>query len=110
MSSPSHICPQCGIPLASNEIFCNNCGARYTEQVVGEPAQYASSSSSSSFSSSPLDSTDYGSISQSSSPKLPIDTENQQPPQSSSPTADPSPFAAIPRVDGQPAYLDNGYS
>jgi len=110
MSSSSRICPQCGIPLASNEIFCNNCGARYTEQVVGEPAQYASSSSSSSFSSSPLDSTDYGSTRQSSSPKLPIDTENQQPPQSSSPSADPSPFAGIPGVYGQPAQLSNGYN
>src|SRR5947209_20494542 len=99
MSSPSRICPQCGIPLASNEIFCNNCGARYTEQAVGEPAQYASSSSPSPFSSPPLDNSNYGSIRQGSSAKLPVDTENQLPPQSSSP-ADPSPFAGIPGVYG----------
>src|SRR5438034_6879322 len=110
MSSPSRICPQCGIPLASNEMFCNNCGTRYAEQAVGEPAQYASSSSSSSFSGSPFDNINFGSTRQGTSPKLPMDTENKLPPQSSSPSADPSPFAGIPGVYGQPAQLSNGYN
>jgi Domain of Unknown Function (DUF1080) len=92
MSSPNRICPQCGIPLASNEMFCNNCGARYTEQAVGEPAQYASSSSSPSYNSSPFDNTDYGSARQSSSP------------------AASSPSAQIPGVYGQPSQMTNGYN
>src|SRR5947209_2214065 len=109
MSSPSHTCPQCGITLASNQMFCNNCGARSTEQAIGKPAQYASSSSSPSYLNSPSDNTDYGSTRQSSPPKLPIDTEDKLPPQSSLPV-DSSPSAGIPEVYRQPSQMTNGYN
>lgn len=105
MSSPNRICPQCGTPLASNEMFCNNCGARYTE-----PARYVSSSPSSSYSSSPFDNTDYGSIRQSSSPKLPIDTEDKLSPQSSLLPADTSPSTGMPEVYGQPSQWTGRYN
>lgn len=104
MSSPNRICPQCGTPLAPNEVFCNNCGARYAE-----PAQYASSPPLSSYSSSPFDNTDYGSIRQSSSPKLPMDPEDRLPPQSSSP-ADSSLLTGIPEVYGQSSQWTDGYT
>ncbi len=43
MGSVNRICPQCGVPLTPNEMFCNNCGTRYTEQTVTGPTRSASS-------------------------------------------------------------------
>ena len=43
MGSVDRICPQCGVPLTPNEMFCNNCGTRYTEQTVTSPTRSASS-------------------------------------------------------------------
>ena len=43
MGSLNRICPQCGVPLTPNEMFCNNCGTRYTEQTVTSPTRSASS-------------------------------------------------------------------
>lgn len=43
MGSLNRICPQCGVPLAPNEIFCSNCGTRFTEQTVTGPTRSAPS-------------------------------------------------------------------
>ena len=43
MRSLNRICPQCGVPLAPNEMFCGNCGTRYTEQTATGPTRSASS-------------------------------------------------------------------
>jgi hypothetical protein len=42
MASLDRICSQCGVPIAPTEIFCSNCGARYTEQAATSPMRPSS--------------------------------------------------------------------
>jgi len=42
MSMSNRVCQQCGTPLAPGEMYCSNCGTRYTEPGGVDPTQRAS--------------------------------------------------------------------
>jgi hypothetical protein len=42
MASLDRICLQCGVPLAPTEMFCSNCGTRFTEQTATDPIRPSS--------------------------------------------------------------------
>jgi hypothetical protein len=44
MSMSNRVCQKCGNPLAPGEVYCSNCGTRYSEPGAVEPTQRASSS------------------------------------------------------------------
>src|SRR5215470_9208519 len=59
MSIANRVCQQCGTPLAPGEMYCSNCGTRYTEPGGVDPTQLSMYPGAPSSNQSPIEPTQY---------------------------------------------------